>query len=291
MNYRDLKNLGNAARGRGIAERELLAILRELSHSRRSYEVWSNFIEMSAIALSNAIDKRMFEQREARYLQIIGKYEPKEVQLICQAHAYMVMAMELRGYSDFLGEMFMSLDLGSEAAGQFFTPFPICQMMANLVGGLDDAIKTKGFVEVNEPACGGGAMILALAEHLRERGFNPGSQMLVVAQDIDPLAVQMCYLQLSYFGVSAVVIRGNTLAAAEPAPHDVWFTPCYFLQQWPARLRSRRLENAVRELLTTPTLEGLPEQLKNSAHEVPHKTLEIGNNVISHSLFEQPELF
>ena len=48
---------------------------RSLSRRFPLWQVWSDFITMFAIALSNALDSRYRTEREAMYKRIIEKYE------------------------------------------------------------------------------------------------------------------------------------------------------------------------------------------------------------------------
>ena len=43
------------------------------------------------------------------------------------------MALDQNQEQDFLGKMFMRLDLGNRSAGQFFTPYHVCELMAEVV--------------------------------------------------------------------------------------------------------------------------------------------------------------
>ena len=66
-------------------------------------------------------------------------------------------------------------------------------------------------ITVNEPSCGGGAMIIAAAKVLQEHEINYQKAMDVVAQDLDWKGVYMCYVQLSLLGISAICVQGDTL--------------------------------------------------------------------------------
>lgn len=62
------------------------------------------------------------------------------------------------------------------------------------------------------------------------------------AQDIDPLACKMCYIQMCCIGVPGVVVVGNSLFPdAERAPTDFWFTHKYFA------LDEKALENTYQQ--------------------------------------------
>lgn len=112
--------------------------------------------------------------------------------------------------SDVLGEIYMEAGMGSKSTGQFFTPYHVSLACAKM------AIENKepdirGMYYIDEPSCGGGGMIIAAAQVLREKGVNYQRKMEVVAQDLDWKGVYMCYLQLSLLGIKATVIQGDTL--------------------------------------------------------------------------------
>jgi hypothetical protein len=47
---------------------------------------------------------------------------------------------------------------------------------------------------------------------LEQQGFSPALHMHVVAQDISQLCFHMCYVQLTFRGIPALVERRNTLS-------------------------------------------------------------------------------
>lgn len=50
--------------------KELLQLIRKTAHRWNPHEVFSDFVELSCLSFSNAVDRRQFDAREARYLQI-----------------------------------------------------------------------------------------------------------------------------------------------------------------------------------------------------------------------------
>src|SRR5690606_2657140 len=125
-----------------------------------------DFVEMAALAVANSIDKAQFTEREVRYLALIKRYEPDEQQLFPKMLGELVCALEY-GPDDVLGRVFGELDLGNSARGQFFTPYELCQLIARLNIGdgaeINERIVQRGFIRVNEPAAGAGAMAIAMA--------------------------------------------------------------------------------------------------------------------------------
>lgn len=224
---------------RALNASELARMMRELQHGHNLFDVFRDFVEMSAIAISNAVDLHHHGQREARYLDIIGRYRPHEQQLFPRMLSCLVNELETKP-RDVLGQLFGELDMGSDARGQFFTPYELCELIAEVTIGdpadMLDIVNRQGFATVTEPACGAGAMVIAFAEVARRNGINPQQCIHVTAQDVDVRAVHMTYLQLSLLHIPATVILGNTLAVE---CREVWHTPAHILGGWTWRLRAK----------------------------------------------------
>ena len=207
---------------------------------------------MSAIAFSNAVDKDQWGKREERYMNIVKGYDRKERDALTNGLGILTMAMETE-IQDVLGKTFHDLELHNKWAGQFFTPFPVCQMMARMTisdsGYLQSRIAERGFVTTQEPAVGSGAMVIALAEAMHDAGINYQQHLHVTAIDVDPKCVHMAYVQFSLLHIPAVIIHGNTLSLTE---YEHWYTPAHILGGWDWKLRQRASENAVHEVLAPP---------------------------------------
>jgi type I restriction-modification system DNA methylase subunit len=190
---------------------------------------------MSAISISNSVDLAQRDRREARYMEIVGRYDKEEASRFPQMFSELVMELEI-ALTDVLGEVFMEMDLGSKWHGQFFTPYSVCKMMASLQvdDHMKELVEARGFIRANEPACGGGAMMIALAESMQTAGINYQQHLHVVAQDLDLKAVCMAYVQLSLLHIPAVVIHGNSLELEELSR---WYTPAHIMGAWEFRLR------------------------------------------------------
>lgn len=203
---------------------------RPLTYRHQSWRVWSDFVEISACAIANRVDEGNYEARERRYLEIMKTYERKELDQFPKLLAILVQALDEDQEQDFLGQLFMSLELGNHWRGQFFTPYNVCKAMAEMqVGDLTEQVERKGFISVNDPACGAGATLIAFANAAKARGINYQNHVLFVAQDVDQTAALMCYLQLSLLGCSGYVIVGNTLTMET---REVWYTPMWFSGVW-----------------------------------------------------------
>lgn len=121
------------------------------------YTVFGDCCETSAIALSNAVDLAPAERREARFQEIAGKYGTETMGTFSKIMGEVVMALEERPH-DVLGATFHALELHNKARGQFFTPYPVCQLMARIVAGSPNDMKKivaeRGFMLAQEPAGG-----------------------------------------------------------------------------------------------------------------------------------------
>ena len=214
----------------------LIKLLNQASHRHHLWEVFGDFIEMSAIALANSTDLTQHERREKRYMQLIGRYEPAEQKLFPKMFGELTLAMEF-GPDDVLGRVFSELELGNSARGQFFTPYHLCALIAQVNVGdgehCRELIRQRGFIRVSEPAAGAGAMVIAMAEVMTKAGINYQQHMHVVAQDVDSRAVHMAFLQLSLLHIPAIVVLGNTLTLEV---REQWFTPAHIMGLWGVKL-------------------------------------------------------
>lgn len=167
------------------------------------YNIFEDWVRMIALAYANQIV--FSEKREEEYLEIMKKYDDVEHSKFYEMYAWLLEWSEEQ-MTDMLGYIYMHLELGSKAHGQFFTPYHVCQMMAKMQ-------KYDGkIIKVNEPSCGAGGNIIALAEALKEQGINYQQKMEVICQDIDTKAVYMTYVQMCLYGIPAIVYQANTLS-------------------------------------------------------------------------------
>ena len=230
------------------SQMEFQKVFASLCNTKSSWQAWSDFVEMTAIAISNRFEIRMDvkQDREKRYLDIIGQYSKSEQAVFPELVAILVQALERESEQDFLGEMFMALELGSHWKGQFFTPYSLCKAMAKInVQDARDKIGKKGYVSVNDPACGAGATLIAARNALELDGIG-GTQAFFVGQDIDRTAAMMCYVQLSLLGCAGYVVIADTLIHPLTGPmlwpnltehQDAWFMPMNFIDpNWVLRL-------------------------------------------------------
>jgi hypothetical protein len=241
-------------------QKNLVSLIKRFSYGHHTHTVFSDFVEMCALSISNSVDLKQFEPREKRYLEIIAKYSPAEQALFPQMLRELTLSFEHRvqmmrkacgtglgfeGLTDVLGETYMMLELGNSRAGQFFTPYHVSRMMAMItIGDGGPAVREHGFIRVQEPACGAGGMVIAVADSLHDAGHNYQQAMHATCVDIDPCCVHMAYVQLALLHIPALIVHGNALTL------DVWgtwFTPAHILGGWSWKLCRREAEAAAAE--------------------------------------------
>ncbi len=211
------------------------------------YTLFSDWCACAAISLSNSMDIAQREKREARYMEIVGRYERDVIDTFPKILGEVVMALEAAP-QDILGAVFHELELHNTARGQFFTPYELCRMMAKInVGTAEDVqaiIDKRGYMTAQEPAVGAGATIIALAEAIQELGINYQQHLHVTAIDVDPRAVHMAYIQFSLMHIPAEIIVGDTLRMEF---RESWFTPAHIMGFWSGRLAADRATARIAE--------------------------------------------
>lgn len=224
-------------------KKEFLHTFKRLTYTHNSWDVWRDLVVMYACSISNALDSQHYTKREERYLQTIKKYNEREQKMFPELAALVVIALEDNPEQDFLGDIFMELNLGNKSRGQFFTPYCICEPMAAItVGDILSRVKENGYATINDPCCGAGATLIAAAHEARKQlekaNMNYHNYILLVGQDIDEIAALMCYIQLSLLGVAACIKVGNSLTdpmTGNDSMDNYWFTPIYFSDVWVMR--------------------------------------------------------
>lgn len=203
-------------------------------HYRRS-EVFYDFITISGLALyfASTAYQACDDTFKDRYQHARKRYSNEEFTQLTQLFAVVVEALTEKRY-DFLGTVFMHLNLGDGYKGQYFTPQSIAEMMAKItLSNCHKMIEQKGYIALSEPACGSGVMIIASVNYLMAEKFNPQQQLWVHCQDVDFSAAMMCYIQLSLLHIPACVSIGDSLS------HQVrtqFFTLAHWIGGWQYKL-------------------------------------------------------
>lgn len=206
--------------------KELVKLFNQLSGSRSLWQVFNDCIEMFALSIQNTFCfGQTFEKNENRYKDITKNYSESEFETIVKIFAEITNALEANPFQDFLGDLYMQLDMGSSALGQFFTPYTVSYAMAESSFDEKNAkaeLSQKGYISVLEPAVGGGANVIAFCEVLKNHDINYQTQCVIVCQELSKLTALMCYTALSLIGCAAVVKIGDSLSD----PYTNYFAEC-----------------------------------------------------------------
>ena len=214
---------------------DIVKDIEKAAYTVNTSEFVSDLFECGAIAISNAVDLAQKDKREERYLQIIRGYRPAQqksiVDIFGKIFALLSSVVYDNGrFNDNLGEIFMSCGLINKRTAQFFTPYSASVLAARI--NIDETlVKEKtaddGILTINDPCCGGGGMLIAALEVLKNLGVNYARNCFMEANDVDLRCVHMTYLQLALAGVPAIVRHQNTLTRE---CWSVWYTPAYLFQ-------------------------------------------------------------
>ena len=203
---------------------ELISEIKTLAQSNGLNTVFTTFLEITATSIAAQMDPQNAEEREKRYQEMASKMTPE--MLSYYARMFALLTLVTREYAedpcDILGDIYDELRLNNEWNGQFFTPDHICRLMAQLAN-VDVPEDKEGPITINEPTCGSGTMVIGAVWAMQRKGIDYRRKSFFVAQDIDIRCVWMAYIQLSLYGIPAVVIHGNTLTMET---WSQWYTPC-----------------------------------------------------------------
>lgn len=210
--------------------KEFIRILEGFRYKHNMRELFSDWLEIAACAIHQepyhlglVMPDEVFHAVEAQYMEAIKRYGREELDTFAKLLGLTKMALWADDAGDFLGSIYMSLEISSDRGGEFFTPYNVSLMMAKMtLADVAEQLNEKGFITVAEPAVGGGGMLIAVAQTLREAGYNPSQAMFFEATDISRLCFNMAYLQTSILELSGIVRHGDTLR------NEVWssrFTP------------------------------------------------------------------
>lgn len=251
--------MAKAVRTNNVYQQNIVKMLNGMAGRYSRWVIWQDFITMAAVAICNSVPHPLREAREKLYMQCAEKYTAAELETFAKMLAEITLGLEANQQQDFLGELFMALDLGNEWRGQFFTPYSVCHLMAamTLTESVLEKISRHGWADVNDPACGAGALLIAFANACLNKGVNYQKQVLFVAQDVDQLAGMMCYIQLSLFGCAGYVAVQNTLTNPVTSydarglwPKDdgnIWYMPMYSSDIWMCRRSFARMESLLKD--------------------------------------------
>ena len=236
--------------------KEFISKLGTVDTAQRKYETFKDFLTLSTYSLAQPFYRS--EEIELKYKYISSKYTKEQAEEFSKLLALLVSALEEQ-HQDFLGEVFMQLNLGNTHNGQFFTPYRVSKMMSSITGYHVKKYAGSEIMTLCEPCCGSGGMIIAFVEALMEQDINYQHCLYVEATDIDEMCYKMTYIQLSLLGIPAKVIWGDSLSMRY---NEVLYTPFFFLGDFKQKLEDRAKINNTQEAVSEDTAVNTGSQLK-----------------------------
>lgn len=225
---------------------EFCKILRNVDHSKREEELFYDFCEMITLTLRLPFYGEKVHEDMKR---LRAKYDDNAIKELDKCFEIMVAELE-QSHQDFLGTVFMGLDMGSHYKGQYFTPYHICSLMGKMtIGEITPQLNDEKYFSCCDPCCGSGAMLIAVVDAVKEENLNPSTNLYIEAMDIDKLACLMCFIQLSLYGVAAKVIHGDSLLWKH---FESWYTPVFFMNNWMPRVTLHDLKAANAKIAGVP---------------------------------------
>ena len=230
---------------------------------RDYYSVLGDFFEASAISVKNAVDINDHDVYEKRFQDIANSYGKEGMKVFSECLS--LFAGEINAaingeamFRDFAGELYMASGTNSKGLGQFFTPYHISHLMAEVNIEKDRFLKEieenpDRVITFYEPTCGAGGLMVAAIDVMHSAGINYAHNMFIDCGDIEPRCFHMSYLTISLLGAPAVVRLGDALSMKY---HRAWFTPAYIFN-WPHF--KRELEDLGSTYPTTPTVKKTAE--------------------------------
>ena len=234
---------------------EFISIIQDLDRSKSIENVFRDFLALSTCTLLQPFYRS--SEIEQKYMQIVKSYTREQAVKFSKLLAFLVEGLEQK-YQDFLGQVFMELGFGNARKGQFFTPYSVSKLMAEINVGNADLLTNRDLITLSEPCSGSGGIIIAFAESLKEKDVNYQNKLFVEAIDIDEMCFMMTYIQLSLYGIPARVILGDTLAYKF---NQIIYTPMYFINgfSWKLKMYENKPKQNIQVMNNTETT--IPTQL------------------------------
>ncbi|ACA31453.1 SAM-dependent DNA methyltransferase [Histophilus somni] len=238
-------------------EKQFISLFQRIAPHYRRSEVFYDFITLSALDMYLVTYRDQAEPNlRERFAHAKARYSDSEFTQLAELLAVTVNALTQKRY-DFLGSVFMNLNLGDGYRGQYFTPSHIADLMAKVtLQDCDRIISQQGFVTLSEPTCGSGVMVIGCVNAMFDAKYNPQQQLWVHCQDVDFTAAMMCYIQLSLLHIPACIVVGDTLLNETKIQ---MYTLAHLMGNW-----SHKLEQQIAPLVNSTTEKGCGNNIEKS---------------------------
>ena len=178
------------------------SVFEKAAHGGSYHQAFDDFLTLCICCFSfNPATGKSFYEEE--YLRIIEPYQRRGVlkyfpELLAVLILFMEENRESSQGNDLLGDFFQK-EITHGRNGQFFTPFHVCTMMAQM----NSSEETRS-LNVLDPTCGSGRMLMAF-------GLQSKISHRYYGIDIDPMCVKMSAINLFLNGLQGEVICADAL--------------------------------------------------------------------------------
>ncbi|KYG79366.1 hypothetical protein AWW67_13405 [Roseivirga seohaensis] len=210
---------------------ELTKQMNQMGRRHDLARVFNDLLTMGICSYhSTNIKSRLQEKDEVNerlYLETIKPYKKEELEEFSKALGLLQLNVYENPYSDILGEFFMQ-QITRGQNGQYFTPEPVCDMMARMnLAGIEGEGK-----RIQDPACGSGRMLLSAAKINYRNYFygadNSGTcaKMATLNFFLNGLKGEVAWmnsLSMEWFGGWHINMDGLGITPIEKEQSQLWF--------------------------------------------------------------------
>ena len=226
-------------------EQKFLKCFRQLAKGRSAEAVWDDMVSIISCTISNSNDPaaERWLAREKEYFGICRKYDNDndKIHMLSQLFAYVMTAYIDNPEQDFLGSMYMELNIGRNRKAKGFTSYDFCRKLWEMTLSQEETekqIECQDRIVVLLPCCDAGGTMLASSHRIEELGYDPVRQAIYEGISEDPVVAKMCYIQAALAGLPARIIitkdicktmnnSGSRILEGDEIS-DVWYTPEYW---------------------------------------------------------------
>lgn len=184
------------------------------------YEVVSRWVELIfCVHLSCGDETSPYEVEYHKIQEQFGHNKERVAKVMSGMLAYLYLHMQ-KTNREALGELWTCY-CSNEQNGQFFTPWPICQAMAQMTLGdvkhLDER-DDDDKMSIADPCSGAGILLLAAGKLIPPQHMH---KVVFYAQDIDYYCARITALNMLFFNMNSIVVWGDSLLLEQK---QVWQT-------------------------------------------------------------------
>jgi type I restriction-modification system DNA methylase subunit len=173
---------------------------------RNHWQVYTDFLQLMMDSFLS--DQTPDHPREKDYMDIVRQYKPHEPEKFTQM-MNCIFAYMRETNRECISELWEEYASNS-MIGQFFTPWHLCQLNADLLlKNLDwEKYTPENPCYISDPSCGGGRAFIA---SLKRIPLSKMDSICFCGIDVDHNVCLVAALNMLFFNASSYVIHGNAL--------------------------------------------------------------------------------